>query len=225
MRIYRDFKEAYSEAKRDVVEMGIRVTPRSMQDKIIEGNPEYETLEVQNYIYTVTEPRLGDLSPNQPWADHEFEERIADYRINPGFAWRDREEVWKEFLHEGKFAYTYNERLNAYGALTRIINRLKFDPDSRQCFLSIWDPQDIKSLGGANRVPCSLGYIFQVRQGTLNMTYLMRSCDVATHFHNDIYLAYKLQRYVAAESQHSVGFFTHYITSLHMYKKDAQGIF
>jgi hypothetical protein len=57
MRIYKDFKEAHGEILRDVTEMGIIVRPKTMQDKKVEGNSDYETLEVQNYGYIVTGPR------------------------------------------------------------------------------------------------------------------------------------------------------------------------
>jgi len=234
MRIYKDFKEAHGEILRDVVEMGIIVKPKTMQDKYIEGNPDYQTKEVQNYGYVVTGPDLSDLNPNQPWADKEFYERVSPYPINPGEAWKHRREVWTEFLHaaipgdgyEGPhFGYSYSERFSADDGLERIIQRIKEDPDSRQLYLSVWNPADIEFLGGKGRVPCSLGYLFQVRDNQLNMTYSMRSCDVFTHFHNDVYLAFMLQKYVAERTLYPTGNFTHFINSLHIYQKDAVGIF
>ena len=49
MRLYVKAEEAFEEIKRDLAEMGIWVRPKTMQDKIIEGNPDYETTELQNY--------------------------------------------------------------------------------------------------------------------------------------------------------------------------------
>jgi len=226
MRLYDNFKEAFGEVARDIVEMGIKVNPKTYQDKVIEGKTEFETLEVQNYIYTVINPKLTDLNPIQPWADQEFEERISCEAVNPGEAWKTRPEVWTEFLNkDNKFHYTYNERIRRLDQLDRIIERLNLDSDSRQCFLSIWDAFDIFNLGGSGRIPCSLGYLFQIRGGALNMTYLMRSCDFFTHFTNDAYLALKLQHYVAMRLGIPVGQFTHWMASLHMYRKDSGGIF
>jgi len=231
MRLYIKADEAFEEIKRDLAEMGIWVRPKTMQDKNIEGNPEYETTELQNYCYTILNAKSSDI-PNvtQPWADAEFKERITEPKdgkfINPGEAWKLRENVWGEFFHNGKFGYSYNELIWNNNQFTKIVNRLKEDPDSRQLWISLWDPErDPDLLGGVSRVPCSLGYGFQVREGKLNMHYVMRSCDFSTHFANDVYLAIKLLEYVAELTGYEVGNFTHTIFSLHVYRKDLKEVF
>lgn len=240
MRIYMNWEEAYEEIKRDLAEMGILVKPKTMQDKNIEGNSDYETKELQNYCYTLLNAKSSEITGViQPWADAEFEERIFApsiswvengvrkyHTINPGEAWKLREDIWKEYMHDGKMAYTYNERIWQNEQLEKIIARLKEDHDSRQLWLSIWDPNtDTDKLGGISRVPCSLGYNFQFRDGKLNMHYVMRSCDFNTHFINDVYLAIKLLEYVAKEVGMEVGSFTHTMFSLHVYKKDIENVF
>ena len=231
MRLYIKADEAFEEIKRDLAEMGIWVKPKTMQDKIVEGNPEYETTELQNYCYTILNAKSSDI-PNvtQPWADAEFKERITEPKdgkfINPGEAWKLRENIWGEFFHNGKFGYSYNELIWNNNQFTKIVNRLKEDPDSRQLWISLWDPErDPDLLGGVSRVPCSLGYAFQVREGKLNMHYVMRSCDFSTHFANDVYLAIKLLEYVAELTGYEVGNFTHTVFSLHVYRKDLKEVF
>lgn len=226
MRIFKTCGDALNEIKRDLAEMGINVHPQTMQDKVVADDENYATKELQNYIYMVTNPlgSLNDLRPTQPWADAEFDERVGVTMVNPGSAYKLREDVWNEFLHDGQFSYTYSERM--YHQIDAIINELKVHPDSRQLYMSIWDPVvDISKIGGKKRVPCSLGYQFQLRGGQLNMTYFMRSCDMATHMQNDIYLAIRLLEYIAAEANVKVGTFTHYIASLHVYQKDVEGVF
>lgn len=238
MRIYMDWAEAYEEIKRDLAEMGIEVKPKTMQDKNIEGNPDYETKELQNYCYTILNAKSSDITGViQPWADAEFLERITDpfnpfdvfeepEFINPGVAWELRKDIWTEYMHDGKMAYTYNERIWRNGQIKKIIDRLKEDHDSRQLWLSIWDlNEDTDKLGGISRVPCSLGYNFQFRDGKLNIHYVMRSCDFNTHFINDVYLGIKLLEYVAEECNMEVGSFTHTMFSLHVYKKDIKDVF
>lgn len=234
MRLYIKADEAFEEIKRDLSEMGITVKPKTMQDKNVEGNEDYITTELQNYSYTILDAKSQEIpGVIQPWADEEFKERITDpfdgcvaHFINPGEAYKLREDVWNEFLHNGKFAYTYNELLWHNYQLPKIIDRIKKDPDSRQLWISLWDPcKDVDNLGGISRVPCSLGYGFQVREGKLNMHYVMRSCDFSTHFPNDVYLAIKLLEYVAELTGYPVGNFTHTIFSLHIYKKDLKGVF
>lgn len=226
MRFYQNFKEAVDEIRRDLAEMGIDVHPQTMQDKFVADNPEYATKELQNYIYTVFKPleSIGDLQISQPWAGIEFNERISGKALNPGTAYLQREEIWKDYLHDGKFSYTYPERM--FYQVQKIIDELKEHPDSRQLYLSIWDPcLDIYNLGGGSRVPCSLGYLFQYRRGQLDVTYFMRSCDFVTHLQNDAYLAVMLMGYIANEAGVSPGNFTHFMGSLHVYAKDVKGVF
>ena len=240
MRIYINAEEMIEETKRDLAEMGIVVRPATMQDKYIKGNPDYETRELQNYSYCLLDAKSQDIpGVIQPWADAEFEERVTDpwerdewgyplyaTYLNPGKAWELRKEVWTEYLHEGKMAYTYNELIWNNDQVTKIINRLKEDPDSRQLWVSLWNPdKDPDFLGGISRVPCSLGYGLQVRDGKLNLHYVMRSCDFATHFRNDVYLAIKFLEWVAEKTGYPVGSFTHTIFSLHVYNKDIEGVF
>ena len=239
MRIYINAEEMIEETKRDLAEMGIVVRPATMQDKYIKGNPDYETRELQNYSYCLLDAKSQEIpGVSQPWADAEFKERVTDpwvrcpdgqgypEFINPGKAWELRKEVWTEYLPEGKMAYTYNELIWNNDQVTKVINRLKEDPDSRQLWISLWNPdKDPDFLGGVSRVPCSLGYGLQVRDGKLNLHYVMRSCDFATHFRNDVYLAIKFLEWVAEKTGYPVGSFTHTIFSLHVYNKDVEGVF
>lgn len=236
MRIYTNWLECYGEIKRDLKEMGIIVKPKSMQDKNIEGNTDYETYELQNYSYMLLCPYYDLMDGvSRTWADMEFNERVKDpfemdsenpKFVNPGEAYKERIEVWKEFLHNGKFAYTYNERIWQNDQLMKVIDILKKDNETRQAWLSIWNPNiDPNNLGGGSRVPCSLGYNFQIRNGKLDMHYIMRSCDFSTHFCNDVYLALRLQEYVANLVGVPIGNFTHTMFSLHVYKKDVKDVF
>lgn len=230
MRIYSNFKDATNEIRRDLAEMGIEVKPISYQNKNVEGNPDFFTKELQNYIYAVTKPVPQDLQPIQPWADAEFQERISGDCLNPGEAYKLRPGVWDQFLnYYNKFDYTYPDRI--YGSESQDINQieaainvLEHDPNSRQCFISIWN-EDIYDAGGDRRIPCTLGYQLQIRGGALNITYLQRSSDFATHFQNDLYLAHRLQMHIAEKLNIPVGMYTHWIGSLHVFNKDIKGVF
>jgi len=232
MRIYEGFGEAVSDTKRDLGEMGTRVQSASVQDIMVAGNPELEAQylmrELMWYGYTVTKPAdtIHELNPVQPWADAEIAERLSEQPLNPGEAWKHREEYWQQFIHDGEFAYAYPERMA--GQITRIIEEIKVRPTSRQLWIPIWDRQiDGERIGtaGGNRVPCSLGYHFMMRLGKLNMIYVMRSCDFATHFQNDAWLATKLLCHVAEQTGFEVGAFSHFMFSLHVFQKDVADVF
>ena len=240
MRIYMNAEEAFEEVKRDLAEMGIWVKPKTMQDKVIEGDVNYETTELQNYCYTILNAKSKDVpGVVQPWADLEFEERVYDpflrspdgevsdpNFLNPGTAWKTRPDVWGECMHEGKMGYTYNELIWNNDQFTKIVDRLREDPDSRQLWISLWDPtRDPDLLGGVSRVPCSLGYGLQVRNGKLNLHYVMRSCDFSPHFANDVYLAIRMLEYISKLTGYPVGNFTHTVFSLHVYRKDLKNVF
>jgi thymidylate synthase len=223
LRFYENFREATSEIRRDLKEMGTRVHSKTYQDKSIEGDEGMVQRELQNYVYTVTKPELDQLDPTQPWADAEFAERVGG-PVNPGEAYKLRPEVWNQFIQkDGRFGYSYPERMATL--VEGVINTLKRDESSRQAYLSVCDPVDLHYTGGARRVPCTLGYQFQIRGGQLNVTYLMRSSDFATHFQNDLYLAHKLQRHVAEKLDVPVGFYSHFISSLHVFEKDVKAVF
>jgi len=229
MRVFGDCYELMSEVMRDVYEMGHKVHPHSMQNKIVKDDDNFETKEIINYSYCLTSMSRKDylfiISKSLKWAMAEFEERIEsrfdEGHVNPGEAWKLRPEVWKQFINEeGKFDYTYNERIDPVGRLYFIVDELKTNPDSRQCVLPIFYPRDLYEMGGQKRIPCSLHYQFLLRDGRLNIVYNQRSADVVTHFGNDVFLAWMLMSHVAKEVGVKEGYLFHNIASLHAYKKD-----
>lgn len=219
-RIYKNMKEAINEIERDIVEMGVLCHPHTMQNKNVKDNPDYDTLEVQNYTFTILD--LSDKNEcieNLKWCIEEFKERIDDslIPINPGKAWLLRKNVWEEFLVNGKFDYTYNERINAFGQLKRVIKELKENPDTRQAIIHINRESDCHNWR-QKRIPCSLHYQLMIRRGALDIIYNMRSSDFDTHFCNDIWLADELRNYISEELGIMRGLFMMNVGSLHRYR-------
>lgn len=226
MRIYANCYELMSEIFREVFEMGHIVHPNSMQNKDVTNDDEYTTKEITNYSYSLTSLNkvdnlfYADRSAKE-WANAEFLERVMNpVRFqNPGEAYKLRSHIWDEFLNsEGKFDYTYNERISK--SLYFVLDELKRNPDTRQAIIPIFKPSDAKNVGGKKRIPCSIYYDFQIRRGRLNIVYHQRSADVVTHFGNDVYLAWKLMEWVANKVDVKQGYLFHNIDSLHAYKKD-----
>lgn len=229
--------------------MGNIVKPKHYQNKDIEGNDDFITKELiceQYCLLEMPDPeRLFTFMEEgaREWADAEFQERISDECINPGEAWKLRKNVWEEFLVDGKFDYTYPERINQlvmydYLPTTKIkavIKLLKEDPDTRKAILNIYGSfydydyysrvEDHDRLDGHARIPCSMYYDFLIRENQkgekiLNITYHQRSSDFVTFFGSDVYLAWKLMEYVAGEVHVKPGYLYHTIDSIHAYKKD-----
>lgn len=230
MRIYSNSFELMSEMGRELNSYGQIVKPKTYQNKVIEGNEDFITKELICQQYCLTS--LGDpvwlfvFSHSKEWADAEFKERIdiSDI-INPGKAWELRKDLWEQFLVNGKFDYTYNERMVI---LPYTIQLLKSDSDTRKAVLPIFNgngEDDTLYYHGNKRIPCSMYYDFLIRQNgkgekVLHICYHQRSSDFAQHFGNDIYLAWRLMEYVAQEVGVKPGYLYHTIDSLHIYKKD-----
>lgn len=234
MRFYQNAVEMHGEVQRDLFEMGVRVKGASMQDKV----GEFETIEVRAYAYTLLESSpqslremvtkaMGDESAAVlDYIALEHMDRVSPHLRNPGAAWAARPKLWQQFLHDGRFSYTYNERFRVQ--LPRIIEELKARPATRQAIVTMWDHhQDLAHLGGSARVPCSMYYQFILREGKLDCIYTMRSCDFLTHFPVDVWLGCSLMQYVAQALETQPGHFIHFIGSLHAYATDlkAKGIF
>ena len=230
MRIYSNSFELMSEMGRELNSYGQIVKPKTYQNKVIEGNEDFITKELICQQYCLTS--LGDpvwlfvFSHSKEWADAEFQERIdTSDIINPGKAWELRKDLWEQFLVNGKFDYTYNERMVI---LPYTIQLLKSDSDTRKAVLPIFNgngEDDTLYYHGNKRIPCSMYYDFLTRQNgkgekVLHICYHQRSSDFAQHFGNDIYLAWRLMEYVAQEVGVKPGYLYHTIDSLHIYKKD-----
>lgn len=231
MRIYTDCYELMSETGRNLWEMGLLVKPKTYQNKNIEGNEDFETKELICEQYCLTSLDKMDYlfiySQAKDWADAEFQERITPY-VNPGKAWELRKDLWEQFLVNGKFDYTYSERLT--GVLGYLIDLLKYDPDTRKAIIPIFNGSgyiDTDYYDGSERIPCSMYYDFLIRENErgekqLNICYHQRSSDFVTHFGNDVYLAFRLMQYIAEKINVKEGYLFHTIDSLHAYKKDWQ---
>lgn len=234
MRIFANCKEMMSELHRDLFEMGVKVTPRTMQDKLIEGNSQFATLELQGYSFTVLDTNdkdqmILDRGLNLEWCYEDFKERTNEEKdINPGKAYKLRDE-WEEFVHGGKFAYTYNERIRRQIRTTADV--LKFDPNSRQAVITVYEGEkDHAVRGGQKRVPCSMYYQFMVREGKLDVIYTMRSNDFMVHFPYDIWMAAALRDLIAEristdEDIIEPGKLIYFSGSLHAYQKDVPQTF
>lgn len=110
----------------------------------------------------------------------------------------------------------------SYGDLADVVDRLTNSPYTRQAYLPIWFPEDTGAPKG-ERVPCSLGYLFLIRQNQLHVTYHIRSCDFMRHFRDDVYMAVRLGQWVRdAVDLDGIGMgeLTMHISSFHIFEGD-----
>ena len=115
------------------------------------------------------------------------------------------------------------------GDLGSVVELLRNEPTTRQAFVPIWFPEDTGVTQG-QRVPCTLGYYFQIDdQGLLHMTYTLRACELYRHFTNDVYLALRLQQWMADQLSTELeevfcGEFTMQIGNMHLFVGDEEKV-
>ena len=193
---------------------------------------------------------IRDIQPNMPWAEDAFQERVSGIPWNPGKAWETwpYAKSAANFKQE-RFSHSYAERYwpkNAggftdqdwengtdyagsrlgirfnYGDLHDVVKLMNNDPLTRQAYLPIFFPEDTGVVHG-ERIPCTLGYHFLLRDGKLSVTYYIRSCDFVRHFRDDLYMTLRLLMWMRESVNFpimSLGTFTFHCVSMHCFKTD-----
>jgi len=214
MRIFNSTVEAVKEIERDLWEMGHRVHTRTVQDKIVEGDEDYDSKELVGYSFQLTEGKdwmqsftalgMKDSEDCVKYVVQEAQDRCVkreDGNLNPGVSWDNRPSVWEEFLEreggEERFSYTYPERIFTPLGREVIINQQEEimllhhnDPPSRQLILQIFQVQDLMNAGGQRRIPCTMHYQLLRRGNVLYLIHVMRSLDLYTHLAVDLSISW-----------------------------------
>jgi hypothetical protein len=221
------FPVIYRELARKLVNDGQEVNEPPHQMEQLKDDPNWLSVEITNVVFEYLIPEtqerlLEEVEPNVPWAEMHFLERVSGEPMNPP----PSAEIWpyaqrgnEDHLEDGKFSHTYPERMwpkyagepmvwpdtqtwglrYRLGDLRDLVDLIAKEPFTRQAYLPIWFPEDITAANKGKRVPCTLGYHFLMREGVLNMTYFIRSCDFVRYFRDDVYMACRLVQWVCNE--------------------------
>ena len=135
--------------------------------------------------------KLGDIYGKIPpiW------ERMADHNgnVNSNYGW--------QWLRNDQYEY--------------IIDKLKFDLDTRHAAISIYDCKE--NLDYENDTPCTYAVQFTIINDKLCMSVYMRSNDLWYGFCNDQYCFSMLQKKVAEDVNKQVGWYYHHAHNMHLY--------
>lgn len=210
--------EAYRQVCKDLLANGF---PIDGGDTVTRG----DSLELVNYSFTV-----DDLSNNV----------VSLATRNTSLTYLAAETVWYwtgrndvDFI--GKFAKLWTRisddgitNNSAYGyilkykfgfnQIDKIIELLKTDKNTRRAVLNINTPNE--NVITTKDEMCTIALVFQIRDNKLNCTGIMRSNDLIYGLTYDISYFTQLQKYIAHEVGIEVGSYTHFTTSMHVYKKD-----
>lgn len=248
-----NFRDLKHELGKRLLMDGVPVNMREWQSqRDLDDHPMAVAIELQNVsievpINTELLNWKHNISPNLPWAEDHFEERVSGIPLNPPpssewwpFAQKNNEEHKKQ----ERFSHTYPERFWPklagsyprkahirrgirfdYGDLGEVVGLLVKSPLTRQAYLPVWFPEDTGDNHG-ERVPCTLGYHFLMRQNKLYVTYYMRSCDFLRHFADDVYMAGRLGQWVrdryneATGEAVEMGNLLMHMSSFHVFQND-----
>lgn len=211
-----------------IIQQGERVEVPTWQALDVRDKPQGATIELQDVCFTYDIPVTPSslkltIKPSDPWAENQFKERVAG-PANPGETFK--EWPWyhgnvEQHKEQGRFSHTYMDRYwpngevnppahlaangqlavmapGSFGNLDDVVNLLANEPTTRQAYLPVWFPFDTGAVHH-ERVPCSLGYLFLMRENKLNITYYIRSCDFIRHFRDDVYMTARLCQWMKQE--------------------------
>jgi len=213
--------DLFHEIGKILLEDGVVVEVPTWQALDVTDKPQGRTYETLNMSFQYMIPNgmkalQHDCDPNLPWAENQFQERVSGEPLNPGntyWEWPWYTGNVEEHKPQGQFSHTYMERYfpkqagndvlegddtiykhgirYPYGDLDDVVNLLSREPNTRQAYLPVFFPEDTGAVH-KERIPCSIGYWFYMREGVLGITYFIRSCDFFRHFRDDVYMTCRL---------------------------------
>lgn len=139
-------------------------------------------------------PQLGIVSPTSM---EYVEQYFMEYLLNP-------------LKKEGE-QYTYGERINI--SLPKVIDLLKYTPNTNQAVIEIAKPEDIE----LNDPPCCRLLQFKIHNNRLDMYCYWRSNDLWSGFPTNIAGLQLLKEYIADEVGVEDGKIIYYSSGLHLY--------
>lgn len=109
---------------------------------------------------------------------------------------------------------------NRYGfdQVAQVIDTLKRDPCSRRAIIDLNIP-NTERFEMKDEI-CTIALVFELREGKLDCTGIMRSNDVWLGTPYDVVFFTELQKHIANELGVGYGKYTHFAVSLHAYEKD-----
>lgn len=181
------------------------------------------------------------VNPGKTWVDWPWSNAADKHRTDgekfshnymerywPRYAGEPMEKYWPEGVDLKGLDIGHSQHRGIrfpYGDLDDVIRLIAKDPTTRQAYLPVFFPEDTGAVHG-ERIPCSIGYHFMMRDGRMNCVYQLRSCDLWRHFRDDLYLTARLLQWVIEELaiEHSLmlrpGRLIVHISSLHLFIND-----
>lgn len=130
--------------------------------------------------------------------------------------------MWEKLSDDGfasnsAYGYIMMEKFG-FDQIEKIIELLKFDPNSRRAVININTPN--KNVIETKDEPCTIALQFRIRNNKLYCTAMMRSNDIWLGLPYDVAFFTELQKFIADALGVGYGSYTHFDVSLHVYERD-----
>ena len=130
--------------------------------------------------------------------------------------------MWARVSDDGvtaNSAYGYLlQKKHGFNQIEKIIELLKYDQYSRRAVININVPNE--NVIETKDEPCTVCLDYQIREGKLHCTCVMRSNDCRFGLLNDLGFFISLQKYIAKRLNIPTGTYTHFAMSIHFYDRD-----
>ena len=124
--------------------------------------------------------------------------------------------IWKRMSDtDGNVNSNYGWQWKRNNQIDHVVNLLKYNPDTRQAAISIYDCKEYKEY--TNDTPCTYAVQFTILHGRLDMCVTMRSNDLWYGFCNDQYCFSKLQKMISNKLNIEPGVYYHFAHNMHLY--------
>lgn len=134
--------------------------------------------------------------------------------------------IWDLWADEnGELGPVYGYQLrkfnNNFDQLNYVINELKNNKFSRRAVVNLWNPTDLDKM---KLPPCHYSFQINIFKNKLNMSVIMRSCDMALGFPNDFSFYAAFLIIISKELNVKPGNICFFINNGHLYKNQIESI-
>ena len=195
-----------------------------LHDKIIrEGVDFADTKALFNVGFYITDPMDNKIiNRERNWKEEyalaEWQWYLSEDRnINKlGDIYGKIPQIWKRMADKnGNVNSNYGWQWGRNNQIDHVVNLLKYNPDTRQAAISIYDCKEYKDY--KTDTPCTYAVQFTILHGRLNMCVVMRSNDLWYGFCNDQYCFSQLQEMISLELGIETGTYYHFAHNMHLY--------
>jgi thymidylate synthase len=177
------------------------------------GDEVEDTIEIDNISVCIFHPLLNSeklIEDITPIGKKHLSQMMLESNSNLEKTHYSRLHDW----HQIKDADKYAEEITKFDQVEEVIKKLKENPFSKRCVITLWQPQDINDAYG-------FSYIFSqlfIRNNRLIMTNYFRSNDIYNAFPFNCFGVAKLQKEIADKLEVECGELIVHIGSAHIYK-------